>query len=312
MKMPALFVLLLVAATLLAQTPPAPPAQPPQPPVNPQIKQAQQLNSEGKQDEALAILKQMLAAAPKSYEANLNAGMVLDLKGDYTSARKYLMQAIEVASADRKVQSLRTMAVSYAFTCSLPEVRDYETQAAEVQLAAGKNIDAAGTYNELARIDLECGDLDGAANWYQTGYTTAHRVPKLSESDLDLWEFRYQSAKARIAARKGEKPAAKIDLEAAQATLDRQKLPPNQQNFYPYLAGYVALYTGDYKTAIDQLQKADQKDPFVLALLAQAYEKSGNQDEAMKLYRQILTINSHSPANAFARPLAQKKLGLAQ
>jgi len=30
----------------------------------------------------------------------------------------------------------------------------------------------------------------------------------------------------------------------------------------------------------------------------------------MKLYRQILTINSHNPTNAFARPLARRKLGM--
>jgi tetratricopeptide (TPR) repeat protein len=302
------FVLLLFTCCLVAQTPPAP--QPAQPPVNPEIKQAQQLNSDGKQDEALAILTKLLAGDPKNYDANLTAGMVLDLKGDYDKARKYLMQAIEVAPPDRRLQALRTMAVSYAFTCSLPQVRDYETQVVESQLAAAKNLDAAATYNELARIDLECGNTDSAAEWYQAGYTTAHRVPGLPEADLDLWEFRYQSAKARIAARKGKKVEADADLGFAKVTLDKGKLPPDQQRFYPYLAGYVALYTGDYKTAIAQLQKADQKDPFVLALLAQAYEKSGNNADAMKLYRQILTINSHNPTNAFARPLARRKLGM--
>ena len=306
MKTSIALVLLLTTCALIAQTPP--PASPPQPPVNPQIKQAQELNRDGKQDAALAILTQMLAADPKNYEANLNAGIVLDLKGDYDQARKYLMQAIEVAPADRRVQALRTMAVSYAFTCTLPQVRDYEVQAAEAQLKADKNTDAAGTYNELARIDLECGDTNAAADWYQTGYTTAHRVTTLSQADLDLWEFRYQSAKARIAARNGKKVEADADLAFAKATFDSGKLPEDQQRFYPYLAGYVALYTGDYKTAIDQLQKADQKDPFVLALLAQAYEKSGDKQEAIKLYHQILTINSHNPTNAFARPLAKKKL----
>lgn len=308
MKFTIALVLLLATCTLFAQAPPPPAPQ--QPPVNPQIKQAQQLNSEGKQDAALAILTQMLASDPKNFEANLNAGIVLDLKGDYDQARKYLMQAIEVAPADRRVQALRTMAVSYAFTCDLPQVRDYETQAAESQLKTGKNIDAAGTYNELARIDLECGDTNAAAEWYQAGYTTASRIPNLSEADRDLWEFRDQSAKTRIAARKGNSVEAKADLGFAKATLDKGKLPPDQQVFYPYLAGYVAYYTGDYKTAIDELQKGNQKDPFVLALLAQSYEKSGNTDEAMKTYRQILTINTHNPTNAFARPLAKKKLGM--
>jgi tetratricopeptide (TPR) repeat protein len=134
------------------------------------------------------------------------------------------------------------------------------------------------------------------------------REPNLSDADRDLWNFRLQNAKARIAAREGKRPEASAEEAAAKATLDKGKIP-DQQRFYPYLAGYVAFYAGDYKTAIDQLQKADQKDPFILVLLAQAYEKSGNQPEATKYYKQVLTINSHNPTNAFARPLAEKKLG---
>ena len=50
----------------------------------------------------------------------------------------------------------------------------------------------------------------------------------------------------------------------------------DQRIQYPYLAGYVALYAKDYQTAIAELQKADQRDPFILLLIAQAYEKSGD------------------------------------
>jgi tetratricopeptide (TPR) repeat protein len=119
-----------------------------------------------------------------------------------------------------------------------------------------------------------------------------------------------QNAKARIAAREGKHSEAAANTADAKAILDKGKIP-DQQRFYPYLAGYVAFYTGDYKTAIDQLQKADQKDPFILVLLAQAYEKSSNQPEATKYYKQVMTINSHTPTNAFARPLAEKHLGIA-
>jgi len=68
------------------------------------------------------------------------------------------------------------------------------------------------------------------------------------------------------------------------------------------------LYAGDYKTAIANLQKADPSDPLILALLAQAYEKSGDQARAMEYYRKVLASNAHNPTNAFARPLAKKKL----
>ena len=300
-------VLLFSSCLLFAQTPPAP--APPQSAVPPQIKQAQELNNEGKQAEALAILNQMLASDPKNYQANLNAGIVLDLMGEYSKARTHFDTAVELAPADRRVQALRTTAVSYAFQCDLPQVTKYEQQAFDAQIKDQKFTDAAGTANELARIDLECGDIPAASKWYQTGYDTTLRAPNLSDADRDLWEFRLQNAKARIAAREGKQSEAFAEEAAAKATLDKGKIP-DQQRFYPYLAGYVAFYAGDYKAAIDQLLKADQNDAFILVLLAQAYEKSGNQGEATQYYKQVLTNNSHNPTNAFARPLAQKKLGV--
>jgi Flp pilus assembly protein TadD len=296
----------LSTIALLAQAPPA--AAPAPPPVNPQIKQAQQLNSDGKQDEALAILNAMLASDPKNYEANLNAGIALDLQGHYSDARNYLLRAVEVAPPDRQVQALRTTAVSFAFQCDVKQVTNFEQQAYDQQMKNQKFTDAAGTANELARIDLECGSVDDAAKWYQIGYTTALRQADLSDADRDLWNFRWENAKARIAAREGKSKAADADVAAAKAILDTGKIP-DQQRFYPYLTGYVAFYAANYNAAIAELQKADQKDPFILALLAQAYDKLGNKEEAMKLYRQILTINTHNPTNAFARPLAKKKVG---
>jgi predicted Zn-dependent protease len=131
----------------------------------------------------------------------------------------------------------------------------------------------------------------------------------LPEADHDLWSFRLQNARARIAARSGNAKEADADVAAAKAILDKGKIP-DQQRFYPYLTGYVAFYGGDYKGAIAQLQAADQKDPFVLALIAQAYEKLGSQPEAKKYYQQVLTFNGHNPTNAYARPLAKKKLGM--
>jgi tetratricopeptide (TPR) repeat protein len=289
-----------------AQTQPAS-ADPPQSDVAAQLEQARQLNNAGKQDEALAIVDHLLASDPKSYEANLTAGTLLDLKGSYDQARTYLQQAIDVAPAKSKIQALRTMAVSYAFQCNLQQVGNYEQQAYDMQMKEQKFTDAAGTANELARIDLECGDVKAAGRWYQTGYDTAMRTTSLSEADHDLWTFRWENAQARIAAREANRKQAEGHVAAAKGVLDKGKIP-DQQRFYPYLTGYVAFYAGEYQAAVDQLQTADQKDPFILVLMAQAYEKLGNQAEATKYYRQVLTVNSHSPTNAFARPLATKKL----
>lgn len=303
--------LVLFASSLPAQTA-APQSSPPQSSSKTVdalelVKQGQKLNSEGRQAEALALYDRALQQSPDLYQAQLAAGMALDLEGKYHEARMHLAKAIALATPEQKIQALRTMAVSYAFTCDTDHAAKYEQQAFDSQYAEKKFDDAAGTANELARIYLECGDVDNGFQWYQTGHLTALLKPNMTPAEKDLWEFRWESAMARIRARQGRKEEAQKRLAAAKVLLDKGG-NPDQMRFYPYIAGYVALYGEDYKTAIAELQKADQKDPFVLSLLAQAYEKSGDKAKAMEYYKMILTINSHSPTNAFARPLAEQKL----
>jgi tetratricopeptide (TPR) repeat protein len=125
--------------------------------------------------------------------------------------------------------------------------------------------------------------------------------------DKNLWVFRWEHAQARIAARRGKVEEAQQHVAAAKVALDKTN-NADQARFFPYLTGYVAFYTGDYKTAIADLQKADQRDPLILALLGESYEKSGDRSKAMDYYRKVLASNAHNPTNAFARPLANRKL----
>jgi len=272
------------------------------------VKQGQKLNSEGKQDEALALYTRALQLSPDLYQAHLAAGVALDLEGKYQQARIHLGKAIAAATPEQKNQALRAMAISYAFSRDPGEPAKFEQQVFDAQYADKKFDDAGATANELARIYLESGDADNGFQWYQTGHLTALLKPNLTPAEKDLWEFRWESGLTRVRARQDRKDEAQKHLAAAKAILDKGT-NPDQMRFYPYIAGYVAFYGGDYKTAIAELQKADQKDVFVLILLAQACEKSGDNAKAMEYYKQILANNSHSPGNAFARPLAERKTG---
>ena len=60
---------------------------------------------------------------------------------------------------------------------------------------------------------------------------------------------------------------------------------PTSCAFYPYLAGYVALYAGDYRQRSNELQNGRSTDPFTFSLLAQAYEKSGEKAKAVSITR---------------------------
>jgi tetratricopeptide (TPR) repeat protein len=271
------------------------------------VKQGQRLNSEGKQDEALNLYQKALEMSPNLYEAHLESGVAFDLKGDYAAAREHLKKAIEVAPADQKNRALRVMAFSYAFESNSEEAEKYEKQVFAAQLAKSDYEAAAGVANELARIKLEPGDIDGAASWYKTGYETAMRKTDMKDVDKNLWAFRWAHAQARIAARRGERDEALKQVAAAKTALDKAN-NPDQAVFFPYLTGYVAFYARDYKTAITELGKANQDDPFILMLLGESYEKVGDAQRAKEYYGKVMANNGHGPTNAFARPVARRKL----
>ncbi len=299
-----------------AQPPAARPAgqQPPaeQGPAADLVKQGQQQLREGRHEEALALYRKALQAAPDSFPANLQAGVVLDLLGRYGEARERFTKAIQVAGAPpQKIQAMRAMAVSYAFENDCKDAGTYEQQAYDAYLTAKDFYNAGEVADELARICLEAGNLDEAERWYRTGHDVGWREPDIKPERRDLWDFRWEHAQARIAARRGNKGEARKHVEAAKAAVDKLAGTDsaNQAQFFPYLTGYVAYYTGDYKQALADLQKANQNDPFILCLIAQTCEKLGDKAQATEYFKKALASNAHNPPNAFARPLAKKALG---
>ena len=310
-------VCLAVAATAPAQ-PPASSQQPTaaaaQDPIAEMIKQGQQQLREGQHEAALqtfiAAAEKAPAKAPTRSAAIVQAGVVLDLLGRYAEARARFAQAIEAAPSNtEKDRATRAMAMSYAFERNCDGAARYAGPLYERNLAAGAFFDAGEVANELARVCLESNSLDQAAIWYKRGYDAGLKELDLKPARRDLWEFRWEHAQARLAARRGQAGEARRHVEAAKAALDKGT-NPEQAPFFPYLVGYVAFYTGDLVTATAELQKANQNDPFIICLLAQAYEKQGDKARADELYRKVLTSNAHNPTNAYARPLAKQKLGM--
>ena len=242
------------------------------------------------------------------------AHQAVDLQAMRIDAQHFAEQRdgfVRTALQQQKAQAQRSMAMSYAFEGDCANAAKFEAPVYEMHLAEKNFFDAGEVANELARVCLDAGSLDEAERWYRNGHDAGMREPDLKADRRDLWEFRWEHAQARIAARRGSKSEADRHVAAAKAVLDRGT-NPQQMQFFPYLVGYVALYAGDANTAIVELQQANQSDPFILCLLAQAFEKSGDQKQATEYYRKVMASNAHNPTNAFARPLAKKKLEIAK
>lgn len=284
---------------------------------------AQQLMREGKLAEALSLYRDQLKTSPDSVPANNGAGVVLDLMGNGAEARKYFQKSMDVSSDPAaKAAAERAMAMSYAFSGDCRNTVKYEQmvfdywKTRETAEPGNAFYQEGEMANEAARVCIDSGDLDTAAKWYQLGHDSGIREPEdLHPGRRALWEFRTEHALARIAARHGNKAEAQKHVDLAKKALgDIQAkdsgLYAQQQTFLPYLTGYVAFYLGDYQAALADLEKANANDPFIQCMIGMTYEKLGQKEKAMEVYRKAATATAHNPPAAFAVPFAKKKLGV--
>jgi tetratricopeptide (TPR) repeat protein len=272
------------------------------------VKQGQQLMRQGKLDEALALYVQTLQMSPSSLAANIAAGNVLDLMGRGEEARDYFAKAIQVADTpEHKAMAQRAMAMSYAFERNCKKTVQYEQQVFDYYGSAKNFFQQGEIADEAARVCIDSGDLDAAYHWYQVGHDTGLKEPGIQPARQDLWEFRWEHAQARIAARRGDQAEAQKHVAAAKNILDKGT-NPEQAQFFPYLKGYVAFHGGDYKTALEELLEANQNDPFIQCMVGQTYEKLGDKDKALEFYRKASAAISHNPTAAYAVPFAKKRI----
>jgi len=275
------------------------------------VNQARRLDLEGKQEAAIALYRQALARAPRSFEAHYGIGRALDLIDRYDEARQHFATAIELAPEGVKDQALRMMGVSYTFTGNHHEAARYFQQVFDRRSRAANFAGAAEVANELGRVYLELGNPADAYTWYQAGYEADARQSNRPGSEVDLAEFRWAHAQSRIAARRGDRREALRQAAIVKRLLDKGT-NRDQQIQYPYLLGYVHFVLHEFDAAVEQLQQSDQQDPFILVLLAESYERLGRVADARAHYGQALRSTSHAVNNAFARRIARQQLASAR
>ncbi|MBI2408155.1 MAG: hypothetical protein HYV19_07650 [Gemmatimonadetes bacterium] len=247
----------------------------------------------------------------------------LDADGQTTRAREIFAALIASSPTPAaKAAAQRAMAMSYAFDGDCTNTVKYEElvmaywrtrEAEEPQNAFYQQGEMA---NEAARVCIDAGDLKTAEKYYRLGSELGNKEPAPRTHPKSLWDFRLEHALARVAARRGDKAAAARHVAAARKALDSDSaMAAQQERFFPYLTGYVALYTGELATAESDLSKAlsmrgSERDPFFHALLGMAYEKKGDAAKAKEYYEKAydLAANAHNPPAAFTRPFARQKL----
>jgi tetratricopeptide (TPR) repeat protein len=274
----------------------------------------------------LALAAAMLAALPLPAQRDsgpMRDAAQLDRDGRTEEARALYQSVLDTVSDPRQKAAVqRSIAMSWAFDGDCENTMKYE-QMVIAYWKTQENADPQDAFyqqgemaNEGARVCVDSGDLDTAEHWYREGYRMGLMEPEPRAHPVSLWDFRLAHALGRIAARRGEAEEARRQVEAARRALDSDpEMAEQQERFFPYLAGYVALYTNDLETARAELERAvsidrNEDDPFMNTLLAMTYERLGMDAEANELYRKAFDLaRSHNPPAAYVRRVVREKLG---
>jgi tetratricopeptide (TPR) repeat protein len=215
-----------------------------------------QLVNAGDFQEALKVFQSDLAIDPKSAVANNGAAVTLDLMGRLADARPYFSAAIKAANTPlERALAERAMAVGYGFAGDCANAEKLEKRAFDFYYETGDFPNAGDVADEAARLCLDSGDLDRAAEWYRRGHDTGMQEPKITQERRDLWDFRLAHARARIAIRHGKTADAQKQVAKAHEILERGRIP-EQEPYFPYHEGYVAFYSEDYKATLQALNRA--------------------------------------------------------
>ena len=255
---------------------------------------------------------------------SLRQAQRLDIDGKHAEARAIFQKLIDNApDPQAKAVAQRRMAMSHGFEGHCAETARYEEMVIDYWKTREKEEPQNAFYqegemaNEAARICIDAGDLAMAERLYRRGSELGLREPDPKTHPKSLWDYRLAHALARLAARKGDKAEAQRQVAEARKILDSDPtMAANQERFFPYLTGYVALYTNDLPTAQTELTKAlsmqgNATDPFMTALMGMVHERMGHASVAKEWYQKAYDLaTQHTPPSAFARPFTRKKLGL--
>lgn len=246
----------------------------------------------------------------------------LDRDGKGAEARVIWQRLIDnAADPAARAAAQRRMAMSWGFEHNCAGAVKYEEMVIAYWVTREKEEPQNAFYqqgemaNEAARVCIDAGDLNTAEKLYLRGAELGNKEPEPRTHPKSLWDYRTAHALARLNARRGNKAEALKQVALARKILDSDTaMAGPQERFYPYLVGYVALYTGDFKTAEAELTRAlsirgNQEDPFQHYLLAMTYEKLGQGEKAKELYQKSYDLaTSHNPPAAFTRTAARKKI----
>ncbi len=275
---------------------------------NPHDSYAELLLKMGRYDESIEHYRKALELNPNFVASHVGIATNLVLKGEHEAARRQIQDLYAMARTDGERRAAHFAAtVSFVDEGKIQEALEEQNK----QFALAEKIDdaanMAGDLVTMGNIYLETGRYDEALQKYQMAVEIVENS-NLAEEVKDNTRRFYLFNAARVAAKKKDFETAKAYQEEYRQRVEAVN-NPFQIRLAHQLAGIIALEEQNYDRAIEELQQANQQNPYNFYRIALAYQGMGDRDKAREFCEKAANFNVLNSMNyAFIKNKATRML----
>ena len=275
---------------------------------NPYDSYAELLLKMGRFDEAITQYNKALAIDSNFVNSHFGIAAALTYKGKPADAQAELEKMTQKARTDGE---RRTALFGSAVVAVDSGKLDQALAAVDKEYAiAQKNNDPANMSGDLqlkANILIEAGKYDAAKQSFEQALKTTTDSGLSQQVKDNAARFSHYNF-ARVAIAKKDLATAKTETDSFRQGAEAAK-NANQLKQAHELAARIALEEKNYDAAITEFGQANQQNPDVLYLLAQAYKAKGDAANAKTFFTKAAKFNSLPQLNyAIVRSKAAKEL----
>lgn len=278
---------------------------------NPLDSQAELLMKMGEYDASIESYEKALAIDPDFIASYVGIGNNYIFKGEGNEARKTFDRLTAIAANPaQKRQALFWTAVSRLHEGD----SENAIAAAQARMALAEEDEdfstMAGDLVFLGDIYYESGRPADALSHYAAVVEMIERAD-VPEEVRETARVNHLYEEARVAIARGDLTKARA-MSHAYRLHTRSRNIPNELRQSSELSGMLAAHDRDFHSAIHYYAKANQLNPRILYLTAEALHGDGEITRALELYRKVADFNGLNVNLAYVKRKAEAKLARAE
>jgi tetratricopeptide (TPR) repeat protein len=275
---------------------------------NPYDSYAELLMKMGRFEESIKTYRTALRISPDFLSSYAGIASNLNYLGRYEDARKELRQMYEVATNNgQRLNALFATSVSYLDEGNVPMAIQTMQDGLGIVENDQDHFQAAQILSGIGIIQIENGRAKDAAMNFERSLQMVENTQLPTELKEEIRRQNlYNMARVAIFNNDitvAQELANQYRLETERTRIGAEEEQANQ------LDGLIALQERRYEVAVKKLEQGDMEDAFTLYCLAQAYEKTGEREKAMKMCQDATILHTVTDFNyALVRGKAEAML----